>query len=131
MKISIKDFLRKCDQFCSFLRIWSHLLKKSLMGNFIFCAEQILKDYLKAFNNEFLWLMKHFLEKMLLQVYRKVCFRATIVFHIYQQPIRHSNINYHGYTMFFLKLILEIILNLTLLRLTPNKSVGLPMEVLV
>ena len=25
-------------KFASFLRIWSHLLKKSLMGNFIFCA---------------------------------------------------------------------------------------------
>ena len=35
---SIKDFLSKCDQICSFLRIWSHLLKKSLMENFIFCA---------------------------------------------------------------------------------------------
>ena len=31
MKFSIKDFF-------SFRRIWSHLLKKSLMGNFIFCA---------------------------------------------------------------------------------------------
>ena len=35
---SIKDFLSKCAQICSFLRIWSHLLKKSLMENFIFCA---------------------------------------------------------------------------------------------
>ena len=33
-----KDFFRKCDQICSFLQIWSHLLKKSLMENFIFCA---------------------------------------------------------------------------------------------
>ena len=32
MKFSIKDFF-------SFLRIWSHLLKKSLMENF-FCAVQ-------------------------------------------------------------------------------------------
>ena len=36
MKFSIKDFLSKCDQICSFLLIWSHLLKKSLMENFIF-----------------------------------------------------------------------------------------------
>ena len=36
MKFSIKDFFSKCDQICSFLRIWSHLLKKSLMENFIF-----------------------------------------------------------------------------------------------
>ena len=38
MKFSIKDFFSKCDQICSFLGIWSHLLKKSLMENFIFCA---------------------------------------------------------------------------------------------
>ena len=38
MEFSIKDFFRKCDQIRSFLRIWSHLLKKSLMENFIFCA---------------------------------------------------------------------------------------------
>ena len=37
-KFSIKNFLSKCDQIRSFLRIWSHLLKKSLMENFIFCA---------------------------------------------------------------------------------------------
>ena len=38
MKFSIKDFFSKCDQIHSFLRIWSHLLKKSLMENFIFRA---------------------------------------------------------------------------------------------
>ena len=38
MKFSIKDFLSKCDQIRSFLRIWSDLLKKSLIENFIFCA---------------------------------------------------------------------------------------------
>ena len=38
MKSSIKDFFSKCDQIRSFLRIWSHLLKESLMENFIFCA---------------------------------------------------------------------------------------------
>ena len=38
MKMSIKDFFSKCDQIRSFLQIWSHLLKKSLMENLIFCA---------------------------------------------------------------------------------------------
>ena len=38
MKFSIKYFLSKCDRIRSKLRIWSHLLKKSLMENFIFCA---------------------------------------------------------------------------------------------
>ena len=40
MKFSIKDFFRKYDRIRSFLRIWLDLLKKSLMGNFIFCAVQ-------------------------------------------------------------------------------------------
>ena len=38
MKFSIKNALSKCDQIRSFLRIWSQLLKKSLLGNFFFCA---------------------------------------------------------------------------------------------
>ena len=38
MKFSITDFFSKCDQMSSKLRIWSHLLKKSVMENFIFCA---------------------------------------------------------------------------------------------
>ena len=38
MKFSVKDFFSKCDKICSFLRIWSHLRKKSWMENFIFCA---------------------------------------------------------------------------------------------
>ena len=35
IEVFIKDFFSKCDQIRSFLRIWSHLLKKSLMKNFI------------------------------------------------------------------------------------------------
>ena len=38
MKLPIKDFFSQCDQISSFLRIWSDLLEKSLMENFIFCA---------------------------------------------------------------------------------------------
>ena len=38
MKFSIKDFFSKCDQIRRFLRIWLLLLKKPLIGNFIFCA---------------------------------------------------------------------------------------------
>ena len=61
VKFFIKDFFSKCTQIRSFLRIWSHLLKKSLMGNFIFCAvngmnfkgnekfhKMCLKDYVFA-----------------------------------------------------------------------------------
>ena len=51
-KFSIKDFFSKCDQICSFLWIWSHLLKKSLMVNFIFCAvtyKKVFCDFLLTF----------------------------------------------------------------------------------
>ena len=41
MKFSIQNFFSKCDQICRFLRIWSHLLKKSLKENFIFCEMSI------------------------------------------------------------------------------------------
>ena len=44
MKFSIKDFFGKYDQICSFLRIWSHLLKKSLMENLIFCEVFVVVD---------------------------------------------------------------------------------------
>ena len=38
IKFSIKDFFSKWDQIHRKLQIWSHLLKKSLIENFIFCA---------------------------------------------------------------------------------------------
>ena len=56
MKVSIKDFFSKCDQIRSFLRIVSHLLKKSLkMKDFNFCAvpNTPLKSALKVLLNCF------------------------------------------------------------------------------
>ena len=38
LKFSVKDLASTCDQIRSSLRIWSHLLKKSFVENFIFCA---------------------------------------------------------------------------------------------
>ena len=38
MKFPLKNFFRKCEQICRKLGIWSHLLKESLMENFIFCG---------------------------------------------------------------------------------------------
>ena len=38
MRFSIMDFFSKCDQIHRELRIWSHLLKKFVMENSIFCA---------------------------------------------------------------------------------------------
>ena len=48
MKFSIKTFFSKSDQTRSFLRIWSHLLKKSLSFA-IFCTVYIWKIALKLF----------------------------------------------------------------------------------
>ena len=49
VKFSIKDFFSKCDQILRKLQIWSHLLKKSLMKNLIFCAVQS--------NDNYVWIM--------------------------------------------------------------------------
>ena len=43
MNFSIKDFFNKCDQIRRKLRIWSHLLMKSLLENFIFCGVSVLQ----------------------------------------------------------------------------------------
>ena len=42
----MKDFFSKCDQIRRNLPIWSHLLKKTLMENFIFCPVliQVIKS---------------------------------------------------------------------------------------
>ena len=39
IKFSITDFFNKCDQILRKLRIWSYLLKKSLMENIFLCNE--------------------------------------------------------------------------------------------
>ena len=69
MKFSMKDFFSKCDQIHSFLRIWSHLLKKSVMENFIFWAVKkfiitawqgphrvLNKSVLKWFISRYFWI---------------------------------------------------------------------------
>ena len=45
MKFFLKDFFSLCDQIRGFLRIWFHLLKKSQMENFIFCAGIIFHGF--------------------------------------------------------------------------------------
>ena len=50
-EFSTKNFFSKCVQIRSFLRIWSHLLKKSLMENFIFCAVIVLFEPFFDSNN--------------------------------------------------------------------------------
>ena len=41
MKFSIEDFFSKCEHILRKLRIWSYLLKKSSMENFIFLRSVI------------------------------------------------------------------------------------------
>ena len=48
MKFSITYFFSKCDQIRRKLRIWSHLLKKSVIENFIFCAVYKLATFRTA-----------------------------------------------------------------------------------
>ena len=43
MKFSIKNIFSKYDQIRRKLQIWSHLPKKSLMENLIFCAVKLMK----------------------------------------------------------------------------------------
>ena len=44
MKFPIKDFFSKCDQTRGRLGLWSHLLKKSLTENLIFCTVSIYRE---------------------------------------------------------------------------------------
>ena len=48
----INEFFKKCDEIRSFLWIWSHLLKKSFMENFIFCT--VIDDKICTINVIFL-----------------------------------------------------------------------------
>ena len=53
IKFPIKNFFSKCDQIRKKLRIWSHLLKKYLMENLIFCAmhPMLYQDFVwRSFN---------------------------------------------------------------------------------
>ena len=52
MKFSIKNFFSKCDQIRRKLRIWSHLLKKSIIENFIFCTVQTIRFRLNMSDKE-------------------------------------------------------------------------------
>ena len=54
MEFSIKDFFSKCGQIRRKLRIWSHLMMKSLMENFIFCAVIKMNQASSRFKNNFL-----------------------------------------------------------------------------
>ena len=55
-KFAIKDFFSKCSQICGFLRIFTYLLKKSLMENFNFCAVILVTGtYIRFAFSYFVW----------------------------------------------------------------------------
>ena len=73
MKFSIKDFFSKCDQIHRKLRIWLHLLKKSLMENFIFCAvscdhrKNVKKENRSRLLHEIKSTLRHFFNSFILK----------------------------------------------------------------
>ena len=71
MKFSIKDPHRK-------LRIWSHLLKKSVMGNFTFCAVGVIMFTLWNRDNDHVMTMNF-----------SVTYRVLIVLSTCQTNIGH------------------------------------------
>ena len=88
MKFSIKDFISNCDQIRRKLRIRSHLLKKSLKENFIFCAE---------------------LRKFTLMYYQSLATLSNNYFQIWKLEKGKLN-DSHLYTSFFEKAIVTFIL---------------------
>ena len=72
MKFSIKDFSSK-------LRIWSHLLKKSLMENFIFCAVHPVNGILLVNS---LLCVGHWDNKFFCQCYIRYEFEGKPVVHL-------------------------------------------------
>ena len=69
MKFSFKEFFDKCHQKPSFQRIWSHLMKKSLMENFIFPAVIVtLEDINETFG---CFVFKYILDKKNFLPFRK------------------------------------------------------------
>ena len=61
-EVSIKDFFSKCDQICSFLWIWSHILKKSLMENFIFLCSVFFLFHVLANLEHFIYFSEYKLQ---------------------------------------------------------------------
>ena len=100
MKFSIKGFFSEGDQFRRKLLIWSHLLKKSVMENFIFCAVLNWKvlncyDNMKNFNERlmsnigdyFLFdIVKNFLQLMLYFQSLRSPWRWAVIFRYSPSP---------------------------------------------
>ena len=89
MTLSTKYLFRKCGLIRSFLRIWSYLLKKPLMENFIFCAVLLLIAVLSAITVSLLHngCSDYFLQVLLSAIFISYCFLfllATLTSYSYQ-----------------------------------------------
>ena len=83
VKFSIKDFFGKCDQIRSFLQIWSHVLKKSLIENIIFSAVSVTHATIKIQREEKRKSMisgNFFFDFQIFETFRSVeiCFSTTL-----------------------------------------------------
>ena len=74
MKFSIKVFFSQCDKIRIFLGIWSHLLKKYLMKNFIFCA--VIKQEAMIHINDFdeMWKRVDLFSSIIILYFKKIIF---------------------------------------------------------
>ena len=86
MKFFIKGFFSKCDQIRSFLRMWSHLLKKSLMGNFISVQCKFLNWYVYLIRGE--WNHQESRRKYCRAISIWKCFLFEV---LHKKSIRYSN----------------------------------------
>ena len=83
VKFSIKDFFSKCDQIRTFLRIWSHLLKKFSMEKLIFSAVKVAKlkpVFKKGKKNDLSNFMPISLLPIIFKIIRKILYDQTNAF---------------------------------------------------
>ena len=97
MNFSINHFFSKCDQILRFLRIWSHLLRKCLIKNFIFCALKIpLIDILQNEINNFFAIPKQFFLPIAMLLLPNVgqtntwCILTPQYIYTYKQDLKHK-----------------------------------------
>ena len=87
MKFLIADFFSKCDLIRRKLQIWSHLLKKSLMENFIFCALTV--EELSTGKKKAPWSVYTFLEYLLKHDSKEKGLRFDILVNSFAQDFLH------------------------------------------
>ena len=83
MKFSIKDFFSKCDQIRTFLRIWSHLLKKFSMEKLILSSVKVAKlkpIFKKGKKNDISNFMPISLLPRISKIIRKILYDQTNAF---------------------------------------------------